>query len=127
MLKHLTPVLVVDRIEPCLAFWTGGLGLAQVHQVPGPDGTLVFASVEKEGIEIMYQTRASVVADHPAMAAELGGHSIVLFITVDDLDAVERAMAGAPLVKARHKTFYGSEEIYVREPGGNTVGFAQMA
>jgi hypothetical protein len=29
-------------------------------------------------------------------------------------------------VKPRHKTFYGSIEIYVREPGGNTVGFAQF-
>jgi len=31
------------------------------------------------------------------------------------------------VVKARHKTFYGSLEMYVREPGGNTVGFAQFA
>jgi uncharacterized glyoxalase superfamily protein PhnB len=126
MLTHLTPVLIVEEIEPCLGFWTGGLGLAQVHQVPGPNGKLMFASVEKAGVEVMYQTRASVLEDHPAMAAELGGRSIVLFIQVDDLDAVERAVAGRPVIKPRHKTFYGSEEIYVREPGGHTVGFAQM-
>jgi uncharacterized glyoxalase superfamily protein PhnB len=126
MLKQLTPVLVVDAVEPCLAFWTGGLGLEPVHQVPGPDGRLMFASVQRDGIEVMYQSKASVIADHPALAAELEGHSIVLFFTVDDLDAVERAVEGAPVVKPRHKTFYGSEEIYVREPGGHTVGFAQM-
>jgi uncharacterized glyoxalase superfamily protein PhnB len=126
MLKQLTPVLVVDVVEPCLAFWTGGLGLEPVHQVPGPDGRLMFASVQRDGIEVMYQSKASVIADHPALAAELEGHSIVLFFTVDDLDAVERAVEGAPVVKPRHKTFYGSEEIYVREPGGHTVGFAQM-
>jgi uncharacterized glyoxalase superfamily protein PhnB len=67
-----------------------------------------------------------VLAESPGTAAELAGHSVVLFITVDDVDAVERALAGAPVVKPRHKTFYGSTEIYVREPGGNTVGFAQM-
>jgi hypothetical protein len=39
---------------------------------------------------------------------------------------VEQAVAGAPVVKPRHTTFYGSAEIYVREPGGHTVGFAQM-
>jgi len=50
----------------------------------------------------------------------------VLFITVPSLDAVERAVAGAPVVKPRHKTFYGSEELYIKEPGGNTVGFAQF-
>ena len=126
MLKQLTPVLVVKQVEPCLGFWTGGLGFKKVHDVPGPDGKVMFASVEREGVEIMYQTRASVLADHPDMGASLDGHSIVLFITVDDLDAVEKAVATAPVVKARHKTFYGSEEIYVMEPGGNTVGFAQM-
>ncbi len=125
-LTHLTPVLVVDRVEPCLAFWIDRFGFTKVHEVPGPDGALVFASVERDGIEVMYQTRASVVADHPGMAGELNGHSIVLFITVPDLDAVEKAAAGAPMVKPRHQTFYGSTELYVREPGGNTVGFAQM-
>lgn len=126
MLKQLTPVIIVKAVEPCLGFWTGGLGFKKVHEVPGPDGTLVFASVERDGVEIMYQTVASVVEDNPAMARQLNGHSIALFITVDDLNAIEQAVAGAPVVKARHKTFYGSEEIYVSEPGGNTVGFAQM-
>ena len=126
MLKQLTPVIIVKSVEPCLGFWTGRLGFKKVHEVPGPDGKVMFASAEREGVEIMYQTRASVIADHPAMEKQLDGHSIVLFITVDDLDTVEKAVAGAPVVKARHKTFYGSEEIYVMEPGGNTVGFAQM-
>jgi uncharacterized glyoxalase superfamily protein PhnB len=126
MPKHLTPVIVVDKVESCLGFWTGALGFKKVHEVPGPDGSLVFASVERGAVEIMYQTRASVLDDHPAVAPELDGHSIVLFITVDSLDEVEKAVSAAPMVKARHKTFYGSEEIYVREPGGNIVGFAQM-
>ena len=126
MIKQLTPVMVVDRVEPCLEFWTGRLGFTKVHEVPGPDGALIFASAQLDGIEVMYQTRASVIEDHPGNAGELDGHSIVLFLTVDSIDAVEKAMAGAPVVKARHQTFYGSTEIYVREPGGNTVGFAQM-
>jgi uncharacterized glyoxalase superfamily protein PhnB len=126
-LTHLAPVLIVDSVEPCLAFWVDRFGFEGRNQVPGPDGKLVFASVEKDGIEVMYQTRASVLADSPASASELVGHSTVLFITVPDLDSVERAVAGAPIVKPRHKTFYGSVELYVREPGGNTVGFAQFS
>src|SRR6267142_2713609 len=88
---------------------------------------LIFASVEKEGIEIMYQTRASVISEQPGSAGELMGHSVALFITVADLDPVVKALEGAPVVKPRHETFYGSTEIYVREPGGNTVGFAQFS
>jgi hypothetical protein len=75
----------------------------------------------------MYQTRASVMQDLPQTKNELDGHSVTLFISVDDLDAVEKAIKGAPVVRARHKTFYGSSEIYVREPGGNIVGFAQFS
>jgi len=126
-LKQLTPVLIVDAVEPCIKFWTDRLGLAITNQVPDPDGKLIFASVEKEGIEIMYQTRASVISEQPGSAGELMGHSVALFITVADLDPVAKALEGAPVVKPRHETFYGSTEIYVREPGGNTVGFAQFS
>lgn len=126
-LKRLTPVLVVEKVEPCLRFWTERFGFATESEVPGPDGALQFAIVKQGEVEVMYQTRASVLVDRPAAAIELTGHSTALFVTTDDLDAVERALDGVPVVQARHKTFYGSEEIYVREPGGNTVGFAQFA
>jgi len=125
-LKHLAPVLIVDAVEPCIAFWVNRLGFTALNQVPGADGKLVFASVEKDGVEIMYQTRASVLAERPDAAGEIAGHSTALFITVESLDVIERAIAGAPIVKPRHQTFYGSTEIYVREPGGNTVGFAEF-
>ena len=123
-LEKLTPVMVVDSVEPCVRFWADRFGFAVTNEVPGPDGKLIFASAERDGIEVMYQTRASVLAEMPDAERELAGHSITLFITVGDLDAVERAVAGAPVVKPRHQTFYGSTELYIREPGGNTVGFA---
>lgn len=126
-LKQLTPVLIVDKVEPCLEFWVDRLGFEVTNKVPDPEGKLVFASVQRGGIEIMYQTRASVVQELPGAARELDGHSVSLFITVDNLDAVEKSIAGAPVVKPRHQTFYGSTEIYVTEPGGNTVGFAQFS
>lgn len=126
-LKSLTPVLIVDAVEPCVEFWMQRFGFEKPQDVPGDDGTLVFAILQKDGIEIMYQTKASVVADSPSQKGELTGHSTALFITVGsiaELDAVEQALKGAPMVKERHQTFYGSTELYVREPGGNVVGFA---
>ncbi|HTO21986.1 MAG TPA: VOC family protein [Spirochaetia bacterium] len=125
-LKELTPVLVVDQVEPCLAFWTEKFGFTAENRVPGPDGRLIFASAKLGAIEVMYETRAAAVADNVISAQELSGRSCVLFITVENLDQVERSLVGAPVVKARHKTFYGSQEIYVREPGGHVVGFAQF-
>lgn len=125
--NSLAPVLIVDAVEPCIPFWTDRLGFTKDAEVPGDNGTLVFAIVKKGAVEIMYQTKASVVADTPAQAGDLEGHSTGLFIRVAslaDLDLAEQALRDAPLVKARHQTFYGATEFYVREPGGNVVGFA---
>lgn len=126
LLNQLTPVMVVDRVEPCIAFWVDRFGFTAENEVPGPDGTLVFASAKRGAVEVMYQTTASVLAESPAMEGDLRGHSITLFIQVSDFDATERALAGVDVVKPRHQTFYGSTEVYVREPGGNLVGFASF-
>ncbi len=92
-----------------VAFWIDRFGFAKTNEVVGEDGSLVFASVEKDGIEIMYQTRASVLAERADAAIELEGHSVIVFVEVASLDAVETSLAGAPIVKPRHRTFYGSE------------------
>lgn len=125
-LQRLTPVLVVESVRDCLPFWTDRLGFGMTNHVPAPNGSLIFAILERGGIEVMYQSSESVVADGTITRAELEGHSVALFITVSSIDDVERRLSGAPVVKPRHDTFYGSTEIYVKEPGGNTVGFAQM-
>ncbi len=101
-MKSLTPVLIVDAVEPCAQFWMEKLGFSKPSEVPGDDGRLVFAILQKDGVEIMYQTKASVIADSPDQAGDLDGHSTALFITVPsiaDLDAIEQAVRGAPIVK----------------------------
>jgi catechol 2,3-dioxygenase-like lactoylglutathione lyase family enzyme len=122
--SRLTPVLLVDRIAPCLPFWTERLGFDLAAEVPGPDGASQFAMLVRDGIEIMYQTWASTEAEAPAAIAGARGHSIILFIEVADIDQVDRALAGFPRIKDRHRTFYGMDEFAVREPGGVVVTFA---
>jgi uncharacterized glyoxalase superfamily protein PhnB len=122
-LNKLTPVLVVDAIEPCIPFWTDRLGFAKAAEVPEGD-RLGFVILVKDGVEVMYQSRDSVRKDIPALAdAPAGGTN--LYIDVTDVAAVERAVKGAEIVVPRRKTFYGADEIGVREPGGNAVIFGQ--
>ena len=124
--QSLAPVIIVETVEPCIAFWADRLGFNKENEVPGPDGKLIFASVKKDGVEIMYQTRASAIADNPGYG-DAQGSGVALFITVPtvaDVDAIERLVGDAPIVKSRHDTFYGTTEVYVREPGGTVVGFA---
>jgi uncharacterized glyoxalase superfamily protein PhnB len=122
-MKKLTPVLVVDEIEPCLGFWTA-LGFEKTVEVPEGD-RLGFVILVKDAVEVMYQSRASVMKDVPDLVDQ--PTRAALYLEVNDLDAVARAVRGAEVVVPRRKTFYGAEELGVREPGGNAITFAVPA
>jgi hypothetical protein len=119
--RKLTPVLAVDAIEPCLDFWRR-LGFQLTAEVPHED-KLGFVILEKDGVEIMYQTRASIAA---AIGATFpaGTPSTALFIEVSSIDTVIEHQGDAEVVVPRRQTFYGMDEIGLREPGGTTVSFA---
>lgn len=123
-MKKLTPVMVVPAIEPVLPFWVERLGFARTVEVPHGDA-LGFVILAKDGVELMYQTEASVAADVPEAAAEARGLT-PLFIEVEDLAAVQAALAGVDTLVAERTTFYGSRETIVRGPGGQLLTFAQF-
>ena len=123
-MNKLTPVIVVDEIESCLPFWVDRLGFEKTTEIP-EGSRLGFVILQKDGVEVMYQTRESVEKDIPAMLPEQRGHPIALFVEVGDVAAVERALEGLEVILPRRRTFYGMDEIGVREPGGNAVIFAQ--
>lgn len=122
--KKVTPVLLVEAIEPCVPFWER-LGWMKVAEVPH-EGVLGFVILVKDEVELMYQTRASVADDLPALADSPAGGTF-LFIEVDDLDAVSAALGDVPVLFPQRTTFYGMDEFGVREPGGNAVTFAQKS
>jgi hypothetical protein len=124
-MKKLTPVLAVQAIEPVLPFWIDRLGFEKTAEVPHEDA-LGFVILKQGGVELMYQTQASIAADVGASVTIPEGGS-VLYIEVDDLDDVERRLEGVPHVIPRRKTFYGADELLVREPGGNLVTFSHFA
>ena len=123
-MRRLTPVLVVDAIEPALAFWVDRLGFKKTTEVPH-DGHLGFVILERDAVQIMYQTRASVAADVPPLG-DTPGRGTFLFLEVDDLDRIAQVCKDLKPVIARRKTFYGADELILREPGGNVVTFAQF-
>jgi len=130
-MKRATPIIVVDRIEPCLPFWTDALGFEITATVPHEDA-LGFAMLNGGDVQLMYQSRASVEADLGAsgapagLAAELSGSTTTLFAEVDDLDAVISAIGDLEVVVPRRQTFYGMDEIFVRAPCGTLLGLAMQ-
>jgi hypothetical protein len=124
--KKLTPVLIVDAIEPCLPLWVERLGWKTTAEVPEGD-KLGFVMLEKDGVELMYQTWASVEKDLGRKSPRPTTTTVGLFLEVTDLDAIEKQIKGLPLSLPRRTTFYGMDEIGVTEAGGHMVVFAQKA
>lgn len=123
--KRITAVLYVEQIEPCAQFWVERLGFEKTAEVPDGD-RLGFAILQKNGVEIMYQSFASAEKEAPALANEISGGRTFLYVEVDNLDDVIHAMKGANLVLPLRTTFYGAKEIGVKDPAGHMVVFAEM-
>jgi len=82
-MKKLTPILVVEEIEPSLSFWVDRMGFEKTAEVPEAD--------------------------------KLG--FVILARKVDGMD----------LILPYRETFYGAKELWLREPGGHIIGFAEMS
>lgn len=115
-----TPLHIVDAIEPALPFWTERLGYTVVASVPHEDA-LGFALLVRDGSQIMLQTRKSVAADVPALASE---HS-ALYVDVASLAEATAAVQGAEIVLPERTTFYGAKELWIRDPAGIVIGLSE--
>lgn len=112
--QKLTPVMIVDAIEPLLPFWEAS-GFGCVATVPHGDALGFVILVSSGGAELMLQSRASVIED----LGLADPPSVALYTHVDTLDDVP----GEVLI-ARRTTFYGAVETWVWDPGRGLVGFA---
>jgi uncharacterized glyoxalase superfamily protein PhnB len=121
--NKLTTIVIVDAIEPALPMWTTVLGFDKAVEVPHED-KLGFVILARDGIELMLQTRASIAADLPEIVD--AGVTHLLYADVASLDDAIGALAGAEIVVPRRKTFYGADELWVRDPSGTVIGFAQL-
>ncbi|HSX62013.1 MAG TPA: hypothetical protein VLF18_17640 [Tahibacter sp.] len=122
LIRRSTPVLAVASVEPTCAFFEK-LGLAVTVGVPHGD-RLGFAILADGAVEIMVQSHDSIGDD---LGASLTiGRNTALFVEVSDLDAALAALGDAPVFLPRRRTFYGSVEVGVVEPGGHHVTLAQF-
>lgn len=121
---RITSVLAVPEVEPCVKFWAERMGFKVAAEVP--DGnTLGFALLERDGVELMYQSYHSIEGDNPAIAALARKGPSFLYVEVSNLDDVIGAMKGASIAMPVRTTFYGMRELGVKDPAGHVITFAQ--
>jgi uncharacterized glyoxalase superfamily protein PhnB len=125
-MNKVTPIFVVEQIEPCLSFWVDMLGFQKTVEIPHGD-SLGFVILVNGVVEIMYQSRVSVLEDAPAVLEGRTNSASpnALYIEVSDIGDIDKRLAGWEIILPKRTTFYGMTEIGVREPAGNFVMFAQ--
>ena len=123
-ISRATPVLFVDAVEPTRDFFTK-LGFTVMFDVPEGD-RLGFAGLEKDGVQVMIETRGNANEGDALREVSRSSRGSVVFIEVDNLDAVITALATERAIVERHTTFYGADEISFMEPGGHVVTFARF-
>ena len=124
-IKKITPILFAQELEPCVKFWTERLGFQKTVEVPEGD-KLGFVLLEKDGVELMYQSYVSMEKDHAATAqfARLG--PAFLYIEVSDLSQALAATRGAEIFMPERSTFYGAREFGIKDAVGHHIVFAQQ-
>jgi uncharacterized glyoxalase superfamily protein PhnB len=123
--KKITGLLLVDEVESCVKFWKERLGFEVAIEVPEGD-KIGFVSLQKAGVELMYQSYASVEKDSSFLAQSYPKGPTFLYIEVESLEDVIAATKGARVVMPERKTFYGAREIGVKDPAGHVLTFAQF-
>jgi hypothetical protein len=83
-------------------------------------------ALQKDGIEVMYGSYASLDREPLVGPSLYQKGTSYLFIEVDNLDELVAAMKDLPKIVEVHKTFYGSTEFTVKDPGAHFITFAQF-
>ena len=124
------PNLPVEGIARAIAFYRGTLGMT-LNMVVFPDRThsldpdhpcdgAAFAMLEREGSQMMLQTRESLAADLPDETFSPAPGGVIYLRSYNPDDAVARADPEC-VIKGPFDQWYGMREAYLRDPDGHIV------
>lgn len=135
-MKKLTPNLMVKEVKESVEFYKT-LGFELLMAVPGTedgilneipgDREIVFAMVKYGTVEIMIQAEKSLKKDIPALEDTTMGASVCLNIELDNVTAYyDIIKEKAEVVKELSRTWYGTDEFYIRDNSGYVLGFYEQ-
>ena len=125
MLKKLTPNLMVEDVQQTIAFYQNVLGFKVVMTLPD-QAPFDFAIVQRDSVELMFQSRASLSDNVPVLSGHSIGASQTFYIEVEGVkDLYENLRGKVDIVVDLHTTFYGTQEFYFRDVNGYILSFSE--
>jgi len=125
MLKKLTPNLMVEDVEQTLSFYRDVLGFQVLTTLP-ESAPFDFAIAQRDGVELMFQSRTSLSENVPALMGTRIGASQTFYIEVTGIrDLYQQLRDKVEIVVDFHTTFYGTQEFYFRDINGYILSFSE--
>jgi lactoylglutathione lyase len=127
-LKKLTPNIMVEDVNRTIEFYKKFLGFELLVTVP-EEGQFAWAMMKRDGMEIMFQSRASLEEEISALKHRDIGGALTLYIEVEDVKELYTHLLkeSVTIVQDMHTTFYGAQEFAIQDCNGFILSFAETA
>ena len=118
VVREMVPLLFVDDLPSCVAFYTDKLGFTLQGKWE-PDGKLTWCKLRRDGSAIMLQQ----ASDEDGRVGERG-RGIIFCIECHDVDAMYgEVVARCLAVNPPEVAFYGQRQLSLRDPDGYSLCF----
>ncbi|MBX3118633.1 MAG: VOC family protein [Fimbriimonadaceae bacterium] len=116
------PILAVESVEASSAFYTHNLGFSELFNMPGEDGSAMFAMVSSgPGVNVG-------LSKQPGLANKGVGAVFMLYVSEEtDIDAYyeEVKSRGTAIEKEIGDEFWGDRTFSVKDPDGYYVSLCK--
>jgi lactoylglutathione lyase len=127
MFKKQTPNIMVMDIAQTIGFYQDVLGFAVVVTMPPEGAPLVWAMVQRDGVELMFQQQDSLAEEMPLFGDMPVGASLSLYMEIDDVQGMADTLKGrVEIVRDVHTTFYGMREFAFKDCNGYILVYAEQ-
>ncbi|MFQ5571362.1 MAG: VOC family protein [Rhodothermales bacterium] len=124
-LQTFTPNMMVDDVNETVAFYRDVLGFNLVMSVPEA-GSLDWALVRRDEVEVMFQARASLTEEIPMFKDLPIGGALSFYIDMQGVEALfEQISPRVTVIQDLHVTFYGRREFAIQDCNGFILTFAE--
>ena len=126
MLKKLTPNLIVKDVNATVKWYQDILGCFEVTLTDPDKGKLEWALMSCEDVDIMFQSKDSIVKSLGELADNRNGGNSVIYLEVEYLKGLrQRVKEKVKIVKDIHMTPYGIKEFIIKDCNGFILVFAE--
>ena len=116
---------MVEDVQQTLSFYQDVLGFKVLMTLPD-QSPFDFAIVQRDQVELMFQSRSSLSENVPALNGHPIGASQTFYIEVEGLTKLyENLRNKVDIAVDLHTTFYGTQEFYFRDVNGYILSFTE--